>query len=169
MKRQVVIDGKFYLVECAVDASGHSPAARFLDDLKEGMWAGDPHDTDRPSDEQIYDYEAFLDRFQVFADTGEPKYARAVNYLRDGIWEFKFHNKRVTFYDTDGHGGFTPKAMIADAGAGVIDSEHWWFPDFDEEIRLGHCFLKDGEKAREADIRQALQVRKEDLRHDQDT
>lgn len=163
--RRIVAKGAFYDVECGIAADGSSPAAMFLDQLKEGMWDGDPNDTDRPSDEQLYDYPKVIALIGYVAREGEPPHGRAVNHLLRGIWEFKHGNKRITFYDTPGDGTWTEKVPVEalEEGRGT----YWWFPDFDEIIRLGHCFAKQSQKAREEDIDRAVAVREEDIRYDE--
>lgn len=166
--RRIVAKGAFYDVECAIAADGSSPAALFLDRLKEGLWDGDANDTDRPSDEQLYDYAKFIALIGHVAREGEPPHARAVNYLRSGVWEFKHSNKRISFYDTPGDGTWTEKGRVETREDGH-DSEYWWFPDFDMIIRLGHCFAKQSQVARQEDVDRAVAVREEDIRYDQDS
>lgn len=164
--RRIVAKGAFYDVECGIAADGSSPAALFLDRLREGMWDGDPNDTDRPSDEQLYDYPRVIALVGYVARVGEPPHARAVNHLLSGIWEFKHGNKRISFYDTPGDGTWTEKRPVRmpEEGSG---GTYWWFPDFDEILRLGHCFAKQSQKARQEDVDRAVAVREEDIRYDQ--
>lgn len=166
MNRRLVIKGAFFDVECACIASGASPAAQFLDELRKGIWDGDPTDPDRPSDEQIHDYDLLLTILKHVVTHGEPPHATAVNYLDRGVWEFKFGNKRVTFFDTRGDGTWDEKPRIRDRASGVPDSEYWWFPEFDATIRLGHCFTKLAQTTDREDIAKALKVREEDIAHD---
>ncbi|WP_147918113.1 hypothetical protein [Ruania zhangjianzhongii] len=168
MERRLVVKGAFYDVECARTADGSEPAGQFLDELKKGMWDGDPNDPDRPSDEQIYDYPAILAVLKHVATVGEPPHARAVNYLERGVWEFKRAAKRLSFFDTPGDGTYTERPKILDRTNG-IESVYWWFPNFDHQLRLGHCFAKLGEKALPQDVQRSLDVREEDLTYDQDT
>jgi hypothetical protein len=162
----MVAEGDCYVVECAVRADGvTSPAAAFLDHLAAGTWIEDPDLTEVPDDAQISHYDKFLTFCKVLADEGEPYYARAVNYLRDGVWEFKLGAKRLTFFDTPGDGTYIPKAKPAtreEASRG----EYYWFPDFDEFVRLGHAFPKIGEQAEESDLVESARVREEDISHD---
>lgn len=165
-RRQVAI-GDCYVVECAVRADGSSPAEEFLRALRENSLPDDPEQGF--ADEQVGVYAWFLRVIQNFADTGEPWHKGAVNYLTDGIWEFKRRNKRITFYDTDGEGGYTRKPRIDDSREADVDpnqNDFWWFPNFDENIRLGHSFLKEGQETPSDDLIAAEEVRKEDLKHD---
>lgn len=92
-----------------------------------------------------------------------------MNYLREGIWEFKVSNLRLTFYDTDGFGS----SCTTDVGE---NSERLWdgtmsysLPeDFGELIRLGHHFPKapNTRKTPPGDLTTATTVRKEDFEHD---
>lgn len=165
-QRRLVVKGAFYDIECAWATDGSEPAGQFLDELKRGMWDGDPDDSERPSDEQIYDYPAILAILRKVATDGEPPHARAVNHLERGVWEFKRGNKRLSFFDTPGDGTFVEKPRILDRADGV-DSEYWWFPDFDTQLRLGHCFAKQGEVALPEDVRRSVDLREEDVTHDQ--
>ncbi|GAB4076402.1 hypothetical protein [Nostocoides australiense] len=167
VERRLVVKGAFYDVECAVAANGVAPAAVFLDELKRGIWDGDPDDHDRPSDAQIHEYDLCLSLIADLARTGEPTYATAVNYLDDGLWELKFGNKRMTFFDTPGDGTYDAKPKIRDRRDAPYGSEYWWFPDFDSTLRLGHCFTKQDQKTDATDIAAAQRLREEDLKHDQ--
>lgn len=157
------------MIECAVRADGStSPATDFLDQLACGMWADDPDADGLPDDTQIKHYDKLLNFCHTLANTGEPPYVHSVNYLRDGIWEFKIGAKRLTFFDTPGDGTYTPKPK-GEGGAESAGREYWWFPNFDEHIRLGYAFPKTAEKAGDGNIRLAETVRLEDLEHDKAT
>ncbi|WP_410794081.1 hypothetical protein [Kribbella sp. C-35] len=172
VERQLVARGGWYVVECAIDANGVSPAADFLRALQEGVLEPDPDSKvdELPDDAQIDDYTKFVTWAQLLADDGVPPYQRAVNDLDNGVWEFKKGSKRLTFYDTWGDGTYTPKLRYTDRRTCEYpDDDFWWFPKFDELIRLGHAFLKDGQKAPPADVTQAERIREEDLRHDRDS
>ena len=146
-----------------------SPAREFLAALKAGTLPSDTDDADAglEPDERFSDYSWFMNTIMQFAKDGEPPYKRAINYLRSGIWEFKHGSKRITFYDTEGGGRFWEKEEIVDyADADEPDSDYWHVPNFATEIRLGHCFLKDGERTSESDLIEAEKVREEDLNHD---
>jgi hypothetical protein len=158
-----------YAVYCAVRQDTKvSPAEQFLDLLSTNSLPDDPVSELHP-DEQPSVHGWFLHTFQSFADTGIPPYSGAVNYLEDGIWEFKRRNKRMTFYDTNGSGDYTPKSKIRDwADRDSDDLDWWWFPNFDpENLRLGHSFLKASEQTSVEDLSMATEVRKEDLKNDQ--
>lgn len=167
MERRIIADGELYLVECAVCTDGSSPASAFLDQLAEGVWAPDPDAAELPSDAQLKDSDVLLEFCQQLADTGVPPYRTAVNDLDDGIWELKRGAKRLSFYDTPGDGTFTPKYRITDFRYSEHPNEAtWWFPDFDDYIRLGHAFPKTGRFTTDQDIGETKRVREEDLRHD---
>lgn len=168
MNRRVVVDGAYCLIECAVAADGSSPADEFLDALEKGMWTDDPEPpTEFPSDEQIHDYAKLMWIMEAFGRDGFPPYARAVNYLDQGVWEFKHGGKRISYFDTLGDGSATVKVKITNrAKVPDPDGQYWWFPEFDELVRLGHCFGKTGSKSEAEDVARATQLREEDLAHD---
>lgn len=145
-----------------------SPAAAFLEELSQGMWLDDPDGADLPDDVQIRHFDKLLTWFQLLADEGVPPYRTAVNSLDDGVWEYKLGAKRVSFFDTPGDGSFAPKGRLTDPALTTNDDEYWWFPTFDEFIRLGHPFPKMGQKTTPHDIRMTLLVREEDLAHDRE-
>ncbi|MDQ4491132.1 hypothetical protein RBS60_13090 [Sinomonas sp. ASV486] len=113
-------------------------------------------------DEQVSCYHWFLRAAQKLARTGKPIHKDSYNQLRDGIWELKHANLRISFYDTDGSGHYDP----------LIDRESYgpwttrpWPDDFLEFLRLTTAF----EKLHQPEhITLAKQVRKEDLAHDQE-
>ena len=163
--RRLIARGAFHDVYCAVREDGSCPAGEFLDALKAGMWEPDPDAEELPSDEQISDWHWFLNAIRHWARTGEPSGARTVNDLDRGIWEFKHGAKRLSFYDTDGCGGYVAKLRIRDpsqAAPGV----YWDIPYFDQDIRLGHAFPKASQRTPDYDVNETQKVRKEDLAHD---
>lgn len=164
-ERQVVARGKFHNVCFAVRADGTEPARAFLEALRRGIWEPDPDAEEIPCDEQIRDCDWFFAAIRHWAKTGEPQYTRAVNDLEDGVWEFKHGAKRLSFYDTDGQGGYTAKLRIQDS-EDAIPGDFWDIPYFDREIRLGHAFPKVSQMTTPFDIDETLQVREEDLEHD---
>ncbi|GCB01816.1 hypothetical protein [Mycolicibacterium sp. NCC-Tsukiji] len=166
MLRRAIVKGRFHQIDCAVRADGSSPAAQFLDSLKSGIWE---HPTSADAqDEQITDYHWFLNAMRHWANTGEPVYRDAVKGLDNGVWEFRHGDKRLTFFDTDGDGGYTAKLPIrCYEEAEAPDSEYWQIPYFDDLIRVGHAFTKVSQKTPTHDLRQSQQVREEDLAHDQ--
>ncbi len=164
-ERRASVRGRLHDVDCAVRENGSSPAGVFLDSLKAGKW--DRTDSDIPADEQISDYHWFLTAISHWANTGEPIYRNAAKHLDEGVWEFRHSDKRLTFYDTDGTGGYSAKLPISDhAQAEVPDSQYWEIPLFDEQIRLGHAFTKAGQKTPKKDLDAMKDVREEDLAHD---
>ncbi len=93
-----------------------------------------------------------------------PKYK--FNKLDNGVWELKVGIFRLSFYDTDGKGGYLPKE-----GDPVLTwnqkIEYRDLPEFDEFIRLGHAFNKRGNRTDPVDIKATKRVRTEDLKHDE--
>ncbi|MCA4725795.1 hypothetical protein H8Z58_23475 [Mycolicibacterium fortuitum] len=168
MDRRMIVKGQLHQVDCAVREDGSAPAGRFLDALKKGMW--DRADAAGPVDEQISDYHWFLNAIAYWANTGEPVYRDAVKALRDGVWEFRHDDKRLTFFDTDGNGGYTAKLPAqSHSEAEAPDSEYWQIPYFDHLIRLGHAFTKVSQKTSEHDLAESQTTREEDLAHDRPT
>jgi hypothetical protein len=163
----MVARGDYCIVECAIREDGvTSPAAAFLDQLAEGVWVEDPDLSGLPDDAQIGDHDKLLVWCQILADDGVPPYTHAVNYLENGIWEFKIGAKRLSFYDTPGDGTYEAKHKIRDRDDAKNDDQFWWFPEFDPDVRLGHAFPKLQQRTRPEDLRASFQVREEDLRHD---
>lgn|GEM_PF-2329485 len=157
----------FHLVECAVREDSSSPAAEFLDHLRQGMWEDDPDSSSLPDDEQVADYYKLLHKMAFLAAHGEPERRGDVNYLHSGIWEFKVARKRLAFYDTDGKGNWSPKGKVEDAKDAEDGATHWWFPAMDKEIRLLNAWPKLGQKAEPSDIELAVTIAREDVRHDE--
>lgn len=165
--RELVATGELYVIECAVDANGDSPARDFLQALEGGIWEPDPDSEDLPDDAQIMDYDKFLNWFRHFAEMGLPMQWNSVNYLQSGIWEFKRARKRVSFFDTPGDGTYEPKPKVLDRReCEYPESDYWWLPDFDIYIRLGHAFPKTTQKTEDFDLDEAERIREEDLEHD---
>lgn len=160
--------GRFHHVDCALREDGRAPAGMFLDALKNGAW--NCSDGSVADDEQIADYHWFLNAIAHWANTGEPVYRDAVKALEDGVWEFRHGDKRLTFFDTDGTGGYTPKLHIrSHADAEAPDSEHWHIPYFDPLIRIGHAFTKTSQKTLPQDLSESQETRKEDIARDRPT
>lgn len=169
VQRRILVKGKCHVIEYAVCADSTCPAMSFLHDLARGRWANDPDAPDLPSDAQLSDHDKFLAMCKHLATDGLPLYSRAVNDLESGIWEFKHGAKRMTFYDTDGEGGFVPKLRPQYRATSDYpdDEDFWWFPAFDEVIRLGHCFPKCGARTARQDVDSSVRIREEDVAHDQ--
>ena len=166
VQRRLVVEGEHYVIECAVRADGVTcPAWEFLECLAKGMWAEDLDATSLPDDAQLEDRDKFLYFCYQLANTGEPAHGTAVNYLVNGIWEFKRGKKRLAFHDTPGDGTYTPK-LKGDGGEHTAAYRYWWFPNFDEYVRLGHAFPKLDAQTEDFDIEEALAIRTEDLQHD---
>jgi hypothetical protein len=166
VKRTLIADGSTYRIECAIDSNRNSPAKEFLDELKAGV--RDTNPLKLPKDAQISTYSEFLESCEEFAEFGDfdcPKSQQHkwYNQLQDGIWELKKGELRLSFFDTDGQGGFEPK----------IQSKNYWdfvpeLPDFDPFIRLAHGFPKPASqrKTKESDMNLAEKIRLEDVNHD---
>ena len=109
---------------------------------------------------------------QYFAENGVPQNERHINELRDGVWEFKVRAKRISFFDTDGKGHYTPKLKYHPGDAipdDIKQTDYWWLPDFETDVRVGHSFVKTSERTLEHDIEQSLRTREGDLSHDKKT
>lgn len=168
MQRRAIVRGQFHHVDCAVREDGSAPGGVFLDALKKGVW--DQNEESEPLDEQISDYHWFLNAIRHWANSGEPVYRDAVKALEDGVWEFRHGDKRLTFFDTDGKGGYTAKLQIrSHADAEAPDSEYWNIPYFDHLIRIGHAFTKVSQKTLTRDLQESHKTREEDLVHDRPT
>lgn len=157
-------DGDAYEIACAVVADGeHSPAADFIEHLAAGTW---PDETvELPDHAQVRDLHTLKALTKMLAGTGRlPKYA--FNKLDDGIWELKVGIFRLSFYDTDGVGGYTAKE-----GEPVFTWDHKKeypeLPVFDDYIRLGHAFNKRTQRTETSDLQATKKVRQEDLHHDE--
>ncbi len=165
--RRIAHKGEFHDVEYAVEADGNLPGWEFMCALRGGTWEPDPDAENIPCDEQIVDAAKFLEMVRVLATEGLPTYQTGVNFLDDGIWEFKVGKKRLSFYDTLGDGTYTAKNRVPDTASAEDDDEFWWFPRFDRTIRLGYAFPKMGPKTEIFDLAAAARVREEDLQHDE--
>ena len=101
----------------------------------------------------------------LFAEEGDFPHEENHNQLRDGVWELKRFNIRITFFDTDGKGGYDPKINFEGSGPWGKGPE---LPEFDEYVRLATSFIKppDVRKTPPHEISLAKQVREEDTRHD---
>jgi len=159
VERMLVVDGSVFEVACAVRADGTtSYVADFLDALERGEWERERAENLAP-DEQLTFRDWFYAALFSIADDGLPPHG-GYNQLRDGIWEIKHWDVRVTFFDTDGTGTYLPK---------TTQGGFWnpsWPDDFEPFLRLSTVFDKTGQKAGEGNIRLAIQVREEDLAHD---
>lgn len=160
VERSEVAKGDCYIIQNAVRLDGTEPAALFMDLLDQGKMIVD--------EGELVDEYLPRDASHVRAainDLAEGRElpANRYNELRDGIWELKSGDVRVSFYDTDGSGNYTPKF-------GTVTHTHWRkiieLPDFDDFIRLGHSFPKQSKTTTESDIALTKTVRLEDLSHD---
>ncbi len=159
----MVVDGGFYEVSCAVASDGvTAPASTLLDELSSGMWP-DPHAESLPDEWQPRLRTRLLAHVKQLAEEGELP-PGAYNRLDEGIWELKVEAIRVTFYDTDGAGNWSPK--YGDR-VDVWGGSRWELPeDFDEFLRLGHCFAKETQRTPADDIEASCAMREEDVSHD---
>lgn len=101
----------------------------------------------------------------LFAEEGDFPHEENHNQLRDGVWELKRFNIRITFFDTDGKGGYDPKINFEGSGPWGKGPE---LAEFDEYVRLATSFIKPPgvRKTPPHEISLAKQVREEDTRHD---
>lgn len=173
MTRKLFHVGAVYRISFAVETDGvTSPAETALQLMLTGMWPEDPEAIAEglPSDTQIDRRAKLVAGMKYFARNGVPAWNQCrLNSLQDGVWEFKEGEKRISFFDTDGLGGYTPKKKfkVRDE-ADYPDDDDWEIPAFNEDLRLGHCFGKPwGQRLTEqSDIDETIRVRKEDLHHD---
>lgn len=157
---------RLYQVEYAVAADGSEPARDFLSALKQGALPYDPLTNEIPDEEQITDYHRLIDLIRTVARDGEPARRAALNYLEDGIWEFKHGNKRIAFFDTDETNVLRPQGKCSRAASPNPDSpDYWWFPELGPILRLTNGWIKTDELANPSDIALAKRIRKEDLNH----
>lgn len=165
IERRPIVRGQVHQVDCAVRRDGSCPAGEFLDALKRSIW--NQADETCSADEQLGDYSKLLYAIKYWANNGEPAYKDAAKSLEDGVWEFRYADKRLTFYDTNGKGGYTAKLPIRDyAEADAPKSQYWQIPNFDYLIRLGFAFTKRSQKTTMSDLATSGVVREEDLAHD---
>lgn len=160
VERSVVAEGVCHIIENAVRLDGTEPAGLFMDLLRQGkVIVNEEEQVDEYLPRDASHVKAAIKDFAEGRELPSNRY----NKLRDGIWEFKSGDVRVSFYDTDGAGGFTPKF-------GTVKQTHWRtiveLPEFDDSIRLGHCFPKQSRTTAESDIALTKTVRLEDLSHD---
>jgi hypothetical protein len=155
-------------IECAVRSDLTSPADEFLDQLEEGAWVADPEHVPPADDEQIHDYYSLIANIEFLGVEGRPRNRGCVNFLVDGIWEFKQYTRRLTYWDTPGDGTFTPKDKIDDRRtiSGPETPDYWWYPHMDAQIRLGCAWPKTGQSAPQEGIDEARLIRSEDCAHD---
>jgi hypothetical protein len=156
-------------IECAVRADGTSPASDFLDELLAGAWVDDPDHVPPADDEQIHDYAKLFAKIEYVGRHGQPDTATSVNHLQEGIWEFKHNTRRLSYWDTDGNGNFTPKPRYGSANERpdpIPAGGYWWYPEMDTVLRLGCPWPKTGTYAPPQKIAEALDIRTEDCSHD---
>lgn len=163
VERKIVAEGEDGVAECAVRADMTSPAAELLGQLHTGYWP-DPLAEELPDSWQPSLLLRLVDLIEKVTDGYDPDPGQ-YNYLRDGIWEFKVTNLRLTFYDTDGDGN--AMTTNADVSHGWDGKRKYSLPaGFGRIVRLGHHFAKTTRQTAEDDLGQAGLVREEDLNHD---
>ena len=158
-------DGDYHEIAYAVRADGvATPGLVLMEQLENKRWP----DLDQTDNHQPSLRRRLLAMFQYLADYGELEQRDSYNRLDNGLWEFKVGHVRLTFYDTDGVGGFVPK--YGDPVQEFTGKTKWLLPqDFDEYLRLGFAFPKVSEKTLEEDKLEANAVREEDVDHDRDS
>jgi hypothetical protein len=168
--RKVLIPKKVntkHQIEFAVRADGSYPASEALEELRKNAWPNgvvqlvDPHD--RPADAFYH----LMSRLEHFSKTGRPRDPKAMNGLEDGIYEFKAIKIRFPFFEVDANDQIVKKKKNASQSV-IVPMEpkgSWEIPNFEMKIRLTHCFAKDAQKTRPAEIKTAKAIRDEDLAH----
>lgn len=162
MKRRVVASGEWCEIACAVIGDGtQSPASTLLDELETNVWPN-PNVEIYPDEYQTTQRTRLLALVEAIAEGNDIRRGD-FNYLHKGIWELKIQDLRVSFFDTDGEGGWTEKTG---SKISAWDGDQWEFPELDELVRLGHCFAKTAPKTNETDLARSIEVREEDAFHD---
>lgn len=150
-------------IECGRSSDGLSPADELIKLLLAKQWVNSEA-VKYPDEKQASFYNRLRDLLRMLA-LDEELPLGTFNRLEDGIWELKVNNLRLTFYDTDGVGGFVPKLGTREHdwdGKG-----YWELPDdFDDLIRLGTYFEKDDQQAPPEEIARSIEFREEDISHD---
>ncbi len=111
----------------------------------------------------------FLAKIEHLARTGTPSRQSDIGYLVDGIWELRHHHHRFAFYDTPGDGTWEPKPPNDDWND--LDPEQqadpfWRFPHMDGVLRITNAWPKTEQRAPQAALDLAGQIREEDAHHD---
>lgn len=164
--RRLQTRGRAYEISFAVCADGCSPAAEFLDDLAAGAWQEGIALGDSALD-QVADADMFVAQMKRYAKTGELGGRHQINGLGRGIWEFKVGAKRLSFFDTDGLGGFTSRGPFTDqASSDRPTSKIWHMPTLERRLRLADGFPKRGQTTPSKPINWAHKIRKEDVEYD---
>lgn len=140
-----------------------APAQILLDELAAGSWE-DPGAEVLPDEYQVHLRRRLIALVEQLANEGEIWPESARNSLGDGIWEFKVEGVRLTFFDTDGVGGWVPK--LGEQESTWDGGTRWVLPNFDEHVRLGHAFPKVSQRTLQNDIDESRLVRQEDVSHD---
>lgn len=150
-------------VEYGADKNLSEPAFEILEELREMRWEN-KRLPKYPDEAQFHAWHKLVGIIDAIA-AGYEIEPHEFNYLRAGVWEIKFNNVRITFYDTDGHGGYSPKEAEL-AGYDWRGKPQWYFPDLDDIVRLGGYWEKLGQTAGEFNVRRAITFRSEDVQHD---
>ncbi len=171
MGRKPLVRGRRHTIFPAIRADSTEPAIIFLDELRRKVWRPDSDHTPGsgwPDDQQETDHHSMMELLRRYADRGTGFKLKDINRLDHGIWEFKIRRKRLSYYDTDGHGNTSDRPKLqhpSQCTRGQLDP-CWFVPDFDRQIRVGHAFPKRTDQTLKSDIHETLQVREEDLRRD---
>lgn len=162
----MVVNGSAAKVECAVREDETSPASELLTELRSHRWP-DPEADELPDAGQVGLYSRLLAAIEDVADGYDPPRG-ALNFLEDGIWEFRITNLRLTFYDTDGRGNGETHCPHPDSTWVIGRMEYELPDDFASTglVRLGHNFAKQTQQTPQYDLELAADVRREDLAHD---
>lgn len=85
------------VIECAWRADGSSPGTVFCRSMQQGQWRDDPNFKEPRDLDQVRDWASLLAKIKYLGKHGVPARASDVNFLRDGVWEFKHSNRRLTY------------------------------------------------------------------------
>ncbi|MCQ4148652.1 hypothetical protein [Rhodococcus qingshengii] len=166
MDRRLECKGDKYEIRYAICRDGKSPAVDFLDELAQGAWQEGLDAGDGKLD-QTFAADTFKALMKRYARRGELGGKHQINGLGRGIWEFKVGTKRLSFFDTDGTGGYVERETYRDRDkADRPESKIWHIPDLDSHIRLADGFPKRGQTTPSRPINWAHRIRREDTNHD---
>lgn len=164
VSRTIAVKGEWLEVAFAVRKDGSKPGEECLNFLKAKMWP--LPDIELPDEAQPAFYFQLNSDLRDLADGINLETGRH-NRLRRGIWELKRDAVRLTFFDTDGRGGYVVKNGVTKEEFDGSLKHQLLTEDLDEFVRIGFAFSKVSQKTLESDILEALRVREEDLKHDQ--
>lgn len=162
--RTIVVKGEWLEVAFAVRKDGSKPGGECLNFLKSKMWP--QPGIELPDEAQPAFYFQLISDLRDLAD-GIDLEAGRHNRLRSGIWELKRDAVRLTFFDTDGRGGYVAKNGATKEDFDGSLQRQLLTEELDEFVRVGFAFTKVSQMTPQSDILEALRVREEDLKHDQ--